>query len=126
MNKKVINFIIKHGKTIDIILVICLIISVLSIPIVKIGLDSYSSYSDYGNYSKFDDSIKKGNINGYYSSNGTIVLIKNSTITLRHELCHREQFKNKNYKYTYWSEVECNIRELFFWKKVNLTTKDYG
>ena len=89
---------------------------------------AYVSYSDsIGKKAFLSDYLMKGNASGYYTpSTDTIVLLKNSTRVLRHELCHRDFTKKKNQTEDSFSEeLRCYIQELFIWRKVNLTTLDY-
>jgi len=87
---------------------------------------SYWSYSNGTNDAKFKESLEKGKIAGFYDPKTDIItLYVNSSRVLRHELCHKEQFHRVNYSYSVWSEVECNIKEFFIWKRVNLTTLDW-
>lgn len=89
--------------------------------IINIFFLSYASYADYNSISW---AKKIENVGFYLPYNDTIVIFNNSTKTLRHELCHRDAFKN-NQTYGYWQEVRCYIEEYKFWKKVNLTTKEW-
>lgn len=60
---------------------------------------------------------------GYNTNTNQIILYSNSTIDLRHELCHKETFNST--KNIYYQETICCLRQYFFWNKVNLTSLDY-
>jgi len=90
---------------------------------------AYVSYSDsIGKEAFLSNYLMEKNPSGYYvPSSDTIVLLKNSTFVLRHELCHRAYSIThvNSTSDSFSQELECYIKEWFFWRKVNLTTLDY-
>lgn len=82
------------------------------------------SVYDYKN--KGDTIFTKLNMfGGYYDpNNDRVVLMKNSTVILRHELTHREQAE-RNETNIYYMEFEAYVKQWFIWNKVNLTSMDW-
>ena len=124
-NKKmeITKFIFKYEKLLSRICIILIVLSVLTTSYL-IYSESKFSYDHQQNGTLFKQGLDNKQYGGVFYDNGSISLFKNSTLVLRHELCHKDQHKN-NKTYTIWSEVECNIKEWFIWKKVNLSTLDY-
>jgi hypothetical protein len=76
------------------------------------------------NPKSFVNEISNGGLAGYAYSNGTVVVLDNSTITLRHELCHIWMF-NHNVTNMFYQEAGCYTAQWFIWNKVNLTSLNY-
>jgi len=121
----IIKFIDRHLNTLFFIFALFVISSVLFIipaydsSSTNLVVDNDNSF----NYSTDDVDFSVG---GYYlPQKDEIVILKNSTIVLRHELCHRQQNYNKKLDGGFMNELECYIGQYFFWKKVNLTTLDW-
>lgn len=84
---------------------------------------AYSSYMDSKGESGFLDKYLMGDVGGYYiPGNDTIVIFSNSSLVLRHEICHRNQGNTPD---SFIQELECYIKQYFFWEKVNFTTLNY-
>ena len=66
-------------------------------------------------YSASDFNIGFKTMGLYYPQNDTIVLFKNNTNYLKHELCHRKQnYENRSYKKAFGrflNEIECYTKQ---------------
>ncbi len=61
---------------------------------------------------------------GYDTTNNKIIDSNMSSINLRHELIHKEQWE-RGQTNVYLNEFEAYVKQYFFWRKVNLTTLDW-
>ena len=92
-------------------------ISILLIGLIILPSMVSSFYPIDGHYNLFSGR--------YIPSQDKIIINNNSTITLRHELIHREQEERGYPTNIFLKEVEAYIKMYFIWNKVNLTTLDY-
>lgn len=95
-----------------------IVLSVFTVLLIAGGIAYFIAYPAWESFYFPSD-----NPAGYYEpSTGRIVVNDNSTGTYKHELCHMDQHKRPNHRYTYWSEVECYARDFMrFDDKLNYT-----
>ena len=86
---------------------------------------AYWSYKGDTNQTLNLDRLSEGKIGGIAYPNGSIVLFENSTIYLRHEICHRSYFLEKKKMNMFIEEMICYTKQWFIWNKVNLTSLDW-
>lgn len=101
-----------------------MIIEIIGILIMLFVISPLVSTYDYNHNNYLSKNYKTLFGGAYYKDADKIVILDNSTITLRHELTHREQAK-RNKTNVYLDEFEAYIEQYFIWKKVNLTTLDW-
>jgi hypothetical protein len=124
--KKIWKFINKHSDEIDKTLKFMIYSGIVILIFLTFLLPSYNSVR----WAKERNILNNPKIGGYYNSyEDKIGLNKNSTISLRHELTHREQAYEGRLSNeligSFVNELEAYIEQYFIWRKVNLTTLDW-
>lgn len=106
-------------------LIFCAIFLPLFIIFGLIVYPAYGSYKDDNNKTLWKEDLAKGNIVGYAWSNGTVVVLNNSTITLRHELTHKYFAEHNIHINKMLEEMIAYTNQYALWEKVNITSMDW-